>query len=72
MFIWPSQVVSALQDIEDADDLCPIEDSPPEKSYLPQCVPGMTCSRGNKEKLKQRAYRDKLENQDADNSRRKE
>ncbi|XP_054792601.1 uncharacterized protein LOC129298241 [Prosopis cineraria] len=41
-----NMVVSALQDIEDTDGLCAIEDSSPEKSYIPPCAPDMTCSQG--------------------------
>ncbi|KAF7833626.1 Proline-rich receptor-like protein kinase PERK2 [Senna tora] len=41
-----NMVVSALQDIEDVDDLCAIAESSPGNSFIPQCVPDITCSQG--------------------------
>ncbi|KAI9071457.1 hypothetical protein K1719_046577 [Acacia pycnantha] len=41
-----NMVVSALQDIEDTDDLFAIEDSFTEKSSIPLSVPDITCSQG--------------------------
>ncbi|XP_028791847.1 proline-rich receptor-like protein kinase PERK8, partial [Neltuma alba] len=55
-------VVSALQGIEDTDDLCAVEDSSAEKSSIQLSVPDMTCSQGLRNAYKQNPDEEQISN----------